>query len=378
MPPRRWIAHLDMDAFFASVELLRYPELALEPVVVGGGRRYAPQTLPDGTRRFARLRDYAGRGVATTATYPARRFGVHSGMGLMKAAALAPDAVLLPPDFDQYKLYSRRFKDAVAAIAPVIEDRGIDEIYIDLTEVPGAQDAVGHDPFGGVRAVAQEIRNNVRRATGLACSIGVTPNKLLAKLASELDKPDGLTLLTHEDLPARIWPLPVRRINGIGPKAGARLAALGISTIGELAARDPAELIERFGAGTGIWLHEAALGIDDRPVVTQHEPVSISRETTFERDLHAVRDRTLLGAQLTALCERVAADLRRQGYAARTVGIKLRYDDFRTVTRDLTLPAPVADAAAIRAAAGQCLRRVELSRALRLLGVRTAGLARTG
>ncbi|MCB1981168.1 MAG: DNA polymerase IV, partial [Rhodoferax sp.] len=277
MPPRRWIAHLDMDAFFASVELLRYPELALEPVVVGGGRRYAPQTLPDGTRRFARLRDYAGRGVATTATYPARRFGVHSGMGLMKAAALAPDAVLLPPDFDQYKLYSRRFKDAVAAIAPVIEDRGIDEIYIDLTEVPGAQDAVGHDPFGGVRAIAQEIRNNVRRATGLSCSIGVTPNKLLAKLASELDKPDGLTLLTHGDLHARIWPLPVRRINGIGPKAGAKLAALGIATIGELAARDPAELVERFGAGTGSWLHEAALGIDERPVVTQHEPVSISR-----------------------------------------------------------------------------------------------------
>jgi DNA polymerase-4 len=149
-------------------------------------------------------------------------------MGLMKAAALAPQAVLLPVDFDQYRAYSRRFKAAVAEVAPVIEDRGIDEIYIDLTDLPGAQDSVGHDGTGGVRAMAQDIRNNVKRATGLTCSIGVTPNKLLAKIASELDKPDGLTILTQADIPARIWPLPVRRINGIGPKAGAKLEAMGL------------------------------------------------------------------------------------------------------------------------------------------------------
>ena len=373
---RRWIAHLDMDAFYASVELLRYPELKGLPVVIGGGRRHQPEVRPDGTRRFATLAGYAGRGVVTTATYPARAFGVHSGMGLMKAAAKCPQAVLLPTDFDEYRRCSRAFKAAVAELAPVIEDRGIDEIYVDLTDVPGAQDAVGHDPHGGVRALAQELRNNVRRATGLTCSIGVTPNKLLSKIASELDKPDGLTLLTEADLTTRIWPLPARRINGIGPKAGAKLEALGITTIGELAARDRAELVARFGASYGGWLHDAAHGVDERPVVTSHEPVSMSRETTFERDLHARHDRAELSRIFTALCERVAADLQRKGYAGRTVGIKLRFDDFRTVTRDLTLPAAVADATAIRAAAGQCLKRVDLDRRLRLLGVRVASLER--
>ncbi|MDE2146964.1 MAG: DNA polymerase IV [Burkholderiales bacterium] len=376
MTARRWIAHLDMDAFYASVELLRYPELAGQPVVIGGGRRHQPTQRPDGTWQFATLAGYTGRGVVTTATYAARDYGVHSGMGLMKAAQRAPQAVLLPTDFDAYRHHSRLFKAAVAEVAPRIEDRGIDEIYIDLSEVPGAQDSVGHDATGGVRALAQEIRNTVRRATGLSCSIGVTPNKLLAKLASELDKPDGLTVLTEADLPVRIWPLPVRRLNGIGPKAGARLAALGIGTIGELAAQERARLVEHFGRAYGRWLHEAAHGIDDRPVVTHGEPVSMSRETTFERDLHAVRDRAELTRIFTTLAEQVATDLQRRGYAGRTIGIKLRFDDFRTVTRDLTLPAAVADAAAIRAAAGRCLKRVDLSRRLRLLGVRAGSLVR--
>jgi DNA polymerase-4 len=374
----RWIAHLDMDAFYASVELLRYPELRGQPVVIGGGRRHQPQTLPDGSRRFLRLRDYTGRGVATTATYPARDLGLHSGIGLMKAAQRAPDCILLPTDFERYREYSRRFKAAVAEIAPLIEDRGIDEIYIDLSAVPGAQDAVGHDATGGVRALAQEIRNNVRRATGLTCSIGVTPNKLLSKIASELDKPDGLTVLTAADWPARIWPLAVRKINGIGPKAGARLEALGIRTVGDLAACGRGWLVERFGRAYGRWLHDAAHGIDDRPVVTHHEPVSMSRETTFERNLHAVRDRDALGAIFTRLCEQVAADLQRKGYAGRTIGIKLRFDDFRTVTRDLTLPQPTAEPGAIRHAAGLCLKRVDLAQPLRLLGVRAASLTRAG
>ncbi len=373
-PPRpRWIAHLDMDAFYASVELLRYPELAGQPVVIGG-RRVAPQPAADGTRRFARLADYTGRGVITTATYPARDLGVHSGMGLMKAALRAPQAYLLPADFDQYRLYSRRFKAAVAELAPVIEDRGIDEIYIDLSDHPAAADTVGHDRNGGVRALALDIKNNVRRATGLTCSIGVTPNKLLSKIASDLDKPDGLTLLTAADLPERIWPLPVRRINGIGPKAGARLAALGITTIGELARHERAALVQHFGRRQGAWLHDAAHGIDERPVVTHSEPVSVSRETTFERDLHARRDRAELGRVFTWLAERVAADLQRSGYAGRTIGIKLRFDDFKTVTRDLTLDHATADAQSIRDAAGQCLKRVDLTRRIRLLGVRVGGL----
>jgi DNA polymerase-4 len=376
--PRRWIAHLDMDAFYASVELLRYPELRGEAVVIGGGRRHQPTVAPDGTRRFSRLGDYKGRGVITTATYPARDLGVHSGMGLMKAALRAPDALLLPTDFERYRLYSRRFKAAVAEVAPLIEDRGIDEIYIDLTDVPGAQEAVGHDPFGGVRAVAQDIRNNVRSATGLTCSIGVTPNKLLAKVASELDKPDGLTVLTHDDVPARLWPLPVRRINGIGPKAAARLNTLGIGRVGELAAAEPALLAEHFGRGYARWLHEAAHGRDDRALSTSSEPVSISRETTFDRDLSASADRAELGAILDGLVRELAHDLQRKGYLGRTVGIKLRFDDFRTVTRDLTLDVATAEAEAIRHAAGLCLKRVDFSRRLRLMGVRMASLKHAG
>ena len=368
-----------MDAFYASVELLRYPDLRGKPVVVGGGRRHQPELLPDGTRRYSLLKDYAGRGVITTSTYEARAMGVFSAMGTMKAAALAPNAVLLPVDFEQYRLYSRRFKAAVAELAPVIEDRGIDEIYIDLTNVPGAQDPVGHDPLGGVRALALEIKNNVKRATGgLSCSIGVTPNKLLSKLASELEKPDGLTVLTMEDLPTRIWPLAARKVNGIGPKAAAKLAELGIQTVGELARCERAWLVEHFGRSYGAWLNDAAWGRDERPLVTDGEPVSMSHETTFDRDLHAVRDKAQLGAIFTQLCEHLAADLQRKGYLSQTIGIKLRFEDFKTATRDLTLPEPTADALAIRRAAGECLKRVDLTRRLRLLGVRGGKLMTPG
>jgi DNA polymerase-4 len=362
----RRIAHLDMDAFYASVELLRYPQLRGLPVVIGGRRAVA---APDGGNPgdFPKLKDYAGRGVVTTATYEARAAGVHSGMGLMKAARLAPDAVLLPADFERYGHYSRLFKAAVRAIAPCIEDRGIDEIYIDLSE-----------PVGEAVELARRIKAAVREATGLTCSIGVTPNKLLSKMASDLDKPDGLTALSFADLPARIWPLPARRINGVGPRAAARLEAMGIRTIGELAAADPAVLIEEFGRGYGAWLVEAAHGRDDAPVVTSRAPKSVSRETTFERDLHPRTDRDVLSGVLLRLCERVQGDLERKGYLGRTVGIKLRYDDFRTVTRDVTLERPTADAQAIRAAARVCLRRTALDRRLRLLGVRVSSLVRPG
>lgn len=373
---RRWIAHLDMDAFYASVELLRYPELRGRPVVVGGRRAHQPELQADGTRRFSILRDYAGRGVVTTATYEARRFGVHSALGLMKAAALAPQAVLLPADFDEYRKFSRLFKSAVAEVAPQIEDRGIDEIYIDLSEVPGAQEAAPGDPHAGVRGVAREIKRRVRGSTGLSCSIGVTPNKLLSKLCSELDKPDGLTVLTHADIPARIWPLPARSINGIGPKAAARLEALGIRTIGELAAADPLRLTDEFGANYAAWLNDAAHGRDERPLVSHREAKSLSRETTFERDLQVPDDRKALGEIFTRLCEQVAADLARKGYAAKTIGVKLRFDDFSISTRELTLPQHTQDARTIRLWAGRCLKKQPLDRRIRLLGVRTGNLCR--
>ena len=358
-----------MDAFYASVELLRYPQLAGRPVVIGGGRRHQPQPCGDAGLRFATLRGYAGRGVVTTATYPARAFGIRSGMGLMKAAALCPDAVLLPTDFDEYRRFSRMFKAAVARVAPLIEDRGIDEIYIDLSEL-AADD--------GGRSAALRIKQAVLGATGLSCSIGVSPNKLLSKIASELDKPDGLTLIDESEIPSRIWPLGAERINGIGPKASARLQALGIRTIGELAAAEPQWLVEHFGRSYGAWMHEAAAGRDDRPLVTHSEPKSISRETTFERDLHPRRDRPELSEIFTRLCEQLAEDMRRKGYVGRTIGIKLRYDDFRTVTRDRTIAAHTGDAATIRRAAGECLRRVALDRRLRLLGVRVGSLVKSG
>ncbi|MBI3043154.1 MAG: DNA polymerase IV [Betaproteobacteria bacterium] len=369
----RFIAHLDMDAFYASVELLRYPGLRGKPVVIGGPRR------PGGENPVRALREYSGRGVITTATYEARKFGVNSGMALMKAAKLAPDALLLPADFDEYRRYSRMFKDAVRALAPEIEDRGIDEIYIDFTALVEASAAEGApDPWARARVLATDVQRAVRESTGLTCSIGVTPNKLLSKIASELDKPGGVTVLRAEDVPARIWPLPVRKINGIGPKAGAKLEALGIRAIGELARADPALLVAHFGRSYGAWMHDAAHGRDERPVVTYSEPKSISRETTFEDDLHPVRDRERLSRVFTGLCVKVAEDLARKGYVGRTIGLKLRYDNFKTVTRDRTLAEPTGDAAAIRRAAGECLKRVPLDRRIRLLGVRVGSLSRPG
>lgn len=218
------IAHLDMDAFFASVELLRYPELRGQAVVVGGRNVPLPSRQANGEMRYARLRDYVGRGVVTTSTYEARAFGVFSGMGLMKSAQLAPDAILLPANFDAYREYSRRFKAAVAQIAPRIEDRGIDEIYIDLSDIPEES-----------LPLAERIKAAVFAATGLSCSIGITPNKLLAKIASDFQKPGGITIFGLDELESRIWPLPVRKINGIGPKSAARLERLGIHSVGQLA-----------------------------------------------------------------------------------------------------------------------------------------------
>jgi DNA polymerase IV len=386
--PDRLIAHLDMDAFYASVELLRYPELRGRPVVIGGGSRHQPAEVTDPAtgavrRTFATLRDYAGRGVVMTASYEARTLGLNSAMGLMKAAAMAPDTILLPTDFDAYRKYSRLFKAAVRTLAPQIEDRGIDEIYIDLTGVESAHQGLSvrepeRDAWRRVRDVAKDIKEAVRAATGLSCSIGVAPNKLLAKLASELDKPDGLTLLAPADIPARIWPLPTRKVNGIGPKSSAKLEALGIRTIGELAQADPAWLVEHFGSHYGAWLHAAAQGRDERPVATFTEPKSISRETTFAHDLSATRDREQLSRIFTDLCAGLSEDLQRKGYVGKTIGLKLRFDNFHTVTRDQTLDRPTQDAQTIRRAAGECLKRVALDRRIRLLGVRAGALFPVG
>ena len=395
--PLRRIAHLDMDAFYASVELLRYPQLKGLPVVIGAGRANVAAALellrlqaaedePEkewdaaaqrgALRRipvdsFARLIDYTGRGVITTATYAARQFGVGSAMGMMKAAKLCPQAVLLPVDFDEYRRFSRQFKALITDIAPVMEDRGIDEVYIDFTDVPGGQREYG-------RVLARLIQKAIFDATGLTCSVGVAPNKLLAKMASEFNKPNGISIVLEEDLETKIWPLACRKINGIGPKADEKLKALGIETIGQMAAQDLQWLIDHFGQRTGAWMHDAAHGRDDRPLVMDSEPVSISRETSFERDLHAVRDKAELSATFTQLCEQLARDLQRKGYRGKTIGIKLKYADFKSVTRDLTVDEATDDAVQIRHYAGQCLKRAPLDKRLRLLGVRVGALQKAG
>ena len=380
----RRIAHLDMDAFFASVELLRYPQLKGLPMVIGGGRRRVDealrQTQGEGEYRrelpldeipvanFPLLKDYVGRGVITTATYAARQFGIGSAMGMMKAAKLCPQAIVLPVDFDEVRRLSRLFKNTIREIAPLVEDRGVDEVFVDFTDVPGGQREGG-------RVLARLIQKSIFQATGLTCSIGVAPNKLIAKMASEFDKPNGISIVYEEDVRTKIWPLAARKVNGIGPKADAKLERLGIRTVGEIAEKDRDWLVANFGKATGAWMHEVSWGRDDRPVVTESEPVSMSRETTFERDLHAVRDRAQLGAIFTQLCEKLADDLQRKGYVGKTIGIKLRYDDFRIATRDQTMEAFTADGKTIRQIAGQCLKRVPLERPLRLLGVRVGTLA---
>ncbi|MGD9944484.1 MAG: DNA polymerase IV [Burkholderiaceae bacterium] len=346
----RCIAHLDMDAFYASVELLQRPDLRGKPVAIGG--------RGDPTRR----------GVVTTATYEARAFGIHSGMALRRAAELCPHCVFLPTRFDEYRRYSKLFKTAIATVTDQIEDRGIDEVYLDLSRVDGIRVDRG-------ARVAREVQRRVFDATGLTCSVGLAPNKLLAKIASELNKPRGLTIIDEADIEPLIWPLPARRINGVGPKADQRLDELGLRAIGDVAAAPRELLVAQFGRSYGAWLHDASHGRDGRPIVTASEPRSISRETTFERDLHPKRDWQALAAQLSSLCDALAGDLQRRGYAARTIGIKVRYDDFQIATRDHSLPQPTADAREIRRLAFECLGRIDSGRKLRLIGVRTGALA---
>ena len=342
----RRVIHLDMDAFFASVELLRRPDLRGKPVVIGG--RGDPNS----------------RGVVSTATYEARAFGIRSAMPMRTAMKLCPHAIFLPTDFESYRHWSGVFKAQMRAVSPVFESGGIDEGYIDVTEVPGDSDAIGRD-----------LKARVHSATGMTCSLAIAPNKLLAKLGSELDKPDGLTILGFEDISTRIWPLEVRKLQGVGPKAEEKLKALGYNTIGDLAAVPFERLREKFGESYSRHLHETSNGRDERPVVTFREPKSRSAETTFDED---TRDWQELARVLARLAKRVADELREEGYLARTIGIKLRYSDFERITRDRTLEAATDDPLEIRRAAFECFGRVELKKKVRLLGVKLSDLHRAG
>jgi DNA polymerase-4 len=343
--PPRTILHLDMDAFFAAVEQARRPELAGKPLVVGG--RGDPQQ----------------RGVVSTASYEARKYGIHSAMPLRTAYKLCPEAVFLPVDYREYSRVSALIKAILRGVSPAMEDTGIDEAYLDIS-------ALDRPP----EQVASDIKGRIREATGLTCSIGIAPNKLLAKIASDLEKPDGLTVIREADLEARLWPLGVRKLPGVGPKTEARLQRMGIRTIGELARARPEELAEAFGPSHGQWLWEAAHGIDERPLVTHWEPKSMSRELTFQRD---VGHWQTLAKTLAGLVRTVAGDLRAEGYLGRVVTVKLRYADFETHTREKTLERPTDSAYAIRRAAFDCLARFGLEKAVRLIGVRVGGLQKT-
>ncbi|MEW6203689.1 MAG: DNA polymerase IV [Pseudomonadota bacterium] len=366
---KRIIAHLDMDAFYANAELVRNPALKGLPVAVGGRRGMEP--LPG--QAFPTLAQYEGRGVLTTANYEARALGLHSAMPTMKAAKLAPHAVLLPADFDWYKTLSRQFKAAVRELAPHVEDRGIDEIYIDLTKESGGDFEVAIN-------LAQRLKHAVTRATGgLTCSVGLSENKLTSKIASDLNKPNGLSVVRPEQFQEIIWPLPVGKINGVGPKAQEKLKAMGIATIAQLAAQ-PVDLLRKgFGESYGLWMHESAQGIDHREVTLFSEPKSISRETTFEHDMHVRRDRDNLTQVLIHLADKLTQDLARKGRVAKTIGVKVRFADFKSLTRDITTGQLISTADEIINAARVCLKKIPFDdkgarSTIRLLGIKASHL----
>ena len=302
----RRILHIDMDAFFSSVEQKRHPELVGKPVVIGG----------DG--------DPTKRGVVSTASYEARKFGIHSAMPLRTAYKLCPNAIFLPVDYEEYSRVSKKFKAVLREFTPIIEDVGIDEAFLDISSIDKPSEEI-----------AKEIKKRIKEETDLNCSIGIAPNKLLAKIASDLDKPDGLTIITEEDIEKRIWPLPARKLWGVGPKTETYLKEkMGIKTIGELASLPLERLIEEFGQSYGSYLYEASRGIDESELVTHWEPKSISRETTFQRDMDNWQ---LIAKNLVELIQDVVASMKEEGYRGRTVTVKVRFTDFKTYTRAKTL-----------------------------------------
>jgi DNA polymerase-4 len=334
----RAIVHLDLDAFFASVEVLQKPELVDKPVVVGG----RPEE----------------RGVVASASYAARAFGIGSAMPTSRAVALCPEIIVLPPHHRLYREYSSRVMDILHETSPMMQQVSIDEAYLDLTDcVNDWEDTI-------VRA--RELQQQVRQEVGLSASLGVASNKLVAKVASDRNKPGGLTVVRPGEEEGFLAPLPVRVLWGIGPVTAQRLGEMGISTVGDLARVPPEELRARFGShGTAMAQH--CRGIDSRPVITEWERKSVSQERTFTRD---VANTEVLSRQLWELSQGVAQHLKRSNLAAGTVAIKLRYADFTTLTRQLRLDVPTDDEQEIYRAARVLLNKAwQQGRAVRLLGV---------
>ncbi len=334
----RCIAHVDMDAFYVSVELRRRPDLRGLPVIVAG-------TGP--------------RAVVTTASYEARRFGVGSAMPAARARRLCPDGIYLTPDFPYYREASREVMSLVRACSDDVEVVGLDEAYLDLSGLPA--------PHAAMRRLAHEIA----RHTGLHCSIGIGPNKLVAKVASDAEKPRGFVVLTREQACERFAQSPCGLIPGIGPKTAERLRHSGLDTLAKLAAASSEQLAGRFGSRFGAALQSRARFEDDTPVTEERKVVSESRETTFDYD---IADPAALEQVMERLTEQLCSTLVRQERQGRTIGIKVRLDDFSTHTRARTLAEPVASMDRVLPVALDLLRRFAAPRPVRLLGVRVAGL----
>ncbi|HRA65317.1 MAG TPA: DNA polymerase IV [Caldilinea sp.] len=344
----RKIIHLDLDAFFCAVEELRDPTLRGKPFAVGG----QPES----------------RGVVASCSYAARRFGVHSALPMGQALRLCPTLLIVPVRHSEYAAASRRVMAILHTLTPRVEQISIDEAFLDVTDRPQA-----------AAALAVDLQQAIRRDLGLPVSLGVAANKLVAKIANNVGKaaargdapPSALLVVPPGDEATFLAPLPADALWGVGPKTAARLEALGIHTIGDIAHWPERDLVQRFGKH-GQELARHACGLDDRPVVTEHERKSISQETTFVRD---VTDAALLRATLQQQAEEVAAMLRRQHLLSATVKLKLRWADFTTLTRQMTLPQPSDDAAQIHATACILLERAWQQQAVRLIGVGVSGLS---
>jgi DNA polymerase-4 len=344
MTGQRAILHIDMDAFYASVEEREQPGLVGRPVIVGGSPR--------------------GRGVVSAANYAARQFGIHSAMPMARAVRLCPEAVCLPVRMQLYAAVSHQIREIFHRYTPLVEPLSLDEAFLDVT--------LSERLFGSAETIAHSIKEAIRDELSLVASVGIAPNKFIAKIASDLDKPDGFVEVKADEIQAFLGPLPVSRVWGVGKATGKELARLGITTIRQLRQQSEQVLLDRFGKfGSHLW--HLANGIDERPVVSDAEAKSISNETTFDTD---IGQRDTLQAWLMELTEQVCWRLRQHELYGRTVQIKLRFPDFSTITRSHTLAEATQQTSQVWQAALELFNKAmeKESRPLRLVGVGVSGL----
>src|SRR3990172_654205 len=344
---KRVILHVDMDAFFAAVEQRRHPELKGRPVVVGG----------DG--------DPFKRGVVSAASYEARTYGIRSAMPLREAYRRCPEAVFLPVDFEEYTRASDEVYNILKGYSQLIEPAGLDEAYLDMIAACAGEE----ERFERASVIARDIKKRIREGTGLTASVGIGPNKLIAKIASDMNKPDGLTVIREVDIQRVLFPLHPSKLWGVGKKTGERLKSMGIQTIGQLAEIPAETLMKVFGNVSGQGLHEHALGIDESPVITTWERRSMSREVTYQWD---TRDMRVIRETLSPLAGDIAGALRHEGDRGRTITVKIRYHDFQTVTHAKTIPNYTDSRDVIEETAAGLLSAFPWDKKVRLVGIRVS------